>query len=137
MTHPIQFRATIAGRPRRITFSDAARAQAWLDAQPEGAYAVTVERWRVRRSRDQNGYYWGVVVAMIAEHCGYEPDEAHFALRWQFLRVPDRTPPTARSTASLSTAEFEDYLSRVRTWSSAELGVWIPGPNESVTIGVA
>jgi len=133
---PTQFRARIEGSPRRLVFADSVRASAWLAAQPEGEYAVTVERWRERRSNSQNAYYWGVIVPMVAEHCGYSEDEAATAIEWHFLQVAGSNPPTARCAKALTTVEFSEHCSRVRQWASATLGVYIPEPNEDVTIGM-
>jgi hypothetical protein len=49
---------------------------------------MTVEKVRRTRSEPQNKYYWGVVVAMIADELGYNPwetDEVHMALKKEVL----------------------------------------------------
>jgi hypothetical protein len=92
---------------------------------------MTVERERKHRSTNQNAYMWGVVYAIISEHTGYTPDEAHDAMRWQFLRAHrDGLPDTVKSTARLSTVEMEQYLESIRRWAAADLSVYIPLPNE-------
>lgn len=92
---------------------------------------VVVRRPRKHRSDRQNRYYWGVLIAILAEHCGYTSEELHEALKWKFLRVEADGPlPTVRSTTSLSTVEFEEYLEKVRIWASTDLDVYIPLPNE-------
>lgn len=35
-----------------------------------------------------------------------------------------------RSTSTLTTVEFEEYLEKIRRWSVKELGCYIPNPNE-------
>lgn len=92
---------------------------------------VTVSKETKRRSTQQSRYYWGVVCRLVGEVTGYTTDEAHDALRWQFLKQHrDGMPPTVRSTTSLTTAEFEEYMTSIRQWASTELGCWIPEPNE-------
>ena len=92
---------------------------------------VTVSKETKRRSNNQNAYYHGVVIKLLAECTGYTPDEAHDAVRWLFLRVRrDGLPESVRSTTSLSTAEFETYMTDIRQWASVELGCYIPEPNE-------
>jgi hypothetical protein len=92
---------------------------------------VTVRKVRKQRSDRQSRYYWGVVVDMLAQFCGYDREAMHEALKWKFLRLEADSPlPTVRSTTDLSTKEFEDYLDCVRTWAGADLGVNIPLPNE-------
>jgi hypothetical protein len=95
---------------------------------------VDIYLGRAVRSQPQNRYYWGVVVAILAEECGYQREEMHEALKWKFLRLedPDHPIPTVRSTTDLTTQEFEEYLEQIRIWAASELGVVIPMPNEAV-----
>ena len=85
---------------------------------------------RKPRSLPQNAYYWGVVIALFAEALGYEPEELHDALKIKFLtRRGESELPTVASTADLDTAEFTDYIERVRRLA-AEHGCYIPDPGE-------
>ena len=91
-------------------------------------YIVRVHR--DRRSSPQNRYYWGCVVALLAEHLGFEKQELHEALKLKFLAInPDAPLPVARGTSDLNTAEFADYVERCRRLA-AELGCIVPGPGE-------
>jgi len=96
---------------------------------------VTVSRHRKARSKNQNAYYWGVVLPMIQESGGYAlSEEAHEACKWALLKQRDRKAEYCRSTATLSTVEMEEYLSRIRQLASEGHfgdGVWIPEPNET------
>jgi hypothetical protein len=92
---------------------------------------LRLSKHRNARSISQNAYYWAVVIPLLAEHCGYEDEEMHAALKWRFLQKHDGGPlPTVKSTASLSTAEFTDYIERVRMLA-AEMGCSIPGPGQA------
>lgn len=123
----------------------------------ESDLVIQVRKFRRQRSNDQNAYYWGVVIPIIQEAIGnlrerethadiqdavgastagleniVDPEDVHDILKFQFLRsyvagVFERV----KSTTDLDTLAFEDYLSRVRTWATQELGVFIPLPNES------
>ncbi len=98
----------------------------------EGAdVEIIVRKHRKKRSDPQNKYYWGVVVAILADHCGYDkPEEMHDALRIKFLTIHQDGPlPTVRSTADLSTVEFEHYMLQCRKLG-AEMNCQIPEPNE-------
>jgi len=90
---------------------------------------LILEPRKTKRSNNQNRYYWGVVVAMLAEEIGYTRDQMHDALRLKFLRVEADLEYT-RSTTELSTKEFEAYLDDVRIWAATDLGTVIPLPNE-------
>lgn len=89
---------------------------------------VTIRKRRKQRSLAQNRAYFGFVVEVIAEHCGYTKDEAHEALAWRFLREgePDAPLPKRRSTASLTDDEFAAYVAQVKQFAAEELGIFIP-----------
>ncbi len=92
---------------------------------------LIIRKKKSQRSLNQNSYYWGVVIVILGEHCGYEPEEMHTALRMKFLRkelIPGLQ--TAGTTTALDTTQFEDYLERVRRWASMDLNCFIPLPNE-------
>ena len=90
---------------------------------------LCIRKKKRSRSTNQNAYYWGVVIKLLANHCGYTDEEMHEALKFQFLRV-DGIIPTVRSTSDLTTSEFLEYISFIQVWASDTLGVYIPDPNE-------
>jgi hypothetical protein len=92
--------------------------------------ALRVTRHHHSRSLSQNAYYWGVVIPLLAECCGYEDDEMHHALKHRFLR--DRANEKGglvlvKSSAALNTREFTEFIEQCRRLA-AELGVAIPDP---------
>lgn len=93
---------------------------------------LTIKKRRTKRTDPQNRYYFGVVVKLLAEHCGYETDEMHEALAMRFLRIEDcpiTGAPRRKRTPKTDTEEFARYLdSCIRL--AAELGVVIPSPSE-------
>ena len=93
---------------------------------------VTIRPRRTQRSPKQNRAYFGLIVEAVAEHCGYTKDEAHEALAWKFLREGelDAMLPTRKSTASLTTKEFEDYTAQVKQFAAEELNLFIPDPEQ-------
>lgn len=117
---------------RKLTFDNTEQLKNYI-ANLKGDIQLTIEPRKKNRSLKQNSYYWGVVIPMLCEYCGYTPEEMHEALKIKFLTVYSdvkNIPPTIRSTTSLSTVEFEELVSRVRMWASIELGVYVPNPNE-------
>lgn len=82
------------------------------------------------RSLQENSYYWGVVLQHIADTTGYTPEEVHDAMRWKFLRVSGWFE-RVRSTTSLTTTEFEEYLEKIRTFAVQELDCPIPLPKSN------
>jgi hypothetical protein len=93
---------------------------------------VIIRKRRSKRSDRANRYYFGVVIKLMAEHCGYEPDEMHEALAFRFLRVEDDPitgSPRRKRTPKTNTAEFSDYVDQCIRFA-AELGVYVPQPHE-------
>src|SRR4051812_22246890 len=105
--------------------------QAWrsLLQQHEGReIELRLTRKRKTRSTSQNSYYWGCVIPFLGDHCGYEAEEMHAALKMKFLRShQDGALPSVRSTADLNTAEFTEYVEQCRRLG-AEMGIVIPDP---------
>lgn len=93
---------------------------------------IIVRRERAQRTERQHRYYFGVVVPLIAEHCGYEKDEMHDLLAMRFLRMEDDPitgSPRRKHTPDTDTKEFSDYLDSCIRFG-AGLGVVIPEPHE-------
>jgi hypothetical protein len=98
---------------------------------------VTVEKIKHTRTHSQNAYYHGVVVKLIAQHTGHDPEQIHEALKHMFspkwyMKMrdgePARSVPT--STARLDTLEFVEYTEKCRVWATEFLGLQIPLPGE-------
>lgn len=128
MIKPLFFGRVEGGR---VIFDAPAQLSLYLNKFEGKEIQATIEPKRKPRSRNENNYYFGVVVAMLGEHFGYEKEEMHEALKMLFLKVvrPSK-PTTVKSTTDLSTVEMEEYLSKIRMWASVEWGVNIPEPNE-------
>ncbi|MCE5225600.1 MAG: hypothetical protein LLG05_07025 [Porphyromonadaceae bacterium] len=94
-------------------------------------FDATIRKERSQRSSNQNNYYFGVVCKVLGDYFGYEPDEMHEALKLKFLQIGPCDVPTVKSTTKLNTAEFEEYLERIRRWAATEYSVQIPLPGES------
>lgn len=101
---------------------------------------VTVGRYRKPRSNEENNYYFGVVVKMIADDIGEESENVHESLKSLFLtdiryiKVRGKLVKITKvkSTTDLSTLEMEDYLERIRRWASELLGIVIPLPEQTI-----
>lgn len=94
---------------------------------------ITVEKITREKTRslEQNAYYWGVVVKILAGETGYTKDEMHEALKVKFLTYENvKGIPTVLSTTKLNTKQFEVYLEMVRRWAAMDLGIVIPEPNQ-------
>ena len=102
--------------------------------QSKKPITIIVSKKKTQRSLNQNSYYWGAVLKVIGDELGYFPEELHhcFATKFlkKFIRMGTDDLETYRSTAKLSTVEFEEYLQQVRIFASTELEILVPLPNE-------
>lgn len=90
---------------------------------------VIIRKKKNKRTLDQNAWYWGCILPLMAEAFGYDSaEEVHEALKWRLLKTHEDHPmPSVRSTAKMTTKEFSEYVERVRQLS-AEMGLDIPDP---------
>lgn len=114
--------------------ADIPKLDTWMNSFKPGTHVfVTIRKIKknMPRSIVQNNYYHGVVIKLLSEFTGYEPEEMHKALKIKFLTYENvKGLPVTLSTTQLKTHEFEEFLERVRRWASMDLGVYIPLPNE-------
>ena len=101
----------------------------------KGEVEIVVKRFRQSklRSEQQNNYYWGVVIAILADYFGDEdPYDTHESLLWELSRAPrgEGKPDKIIRSSEMSTVEFEDYMARIRMWAAKKFAVYIPMPNE-------
>ena len=80
-----------------------------------------------------------MVIDLLSEEIGHTPEEMHEILKAKFLShkvyikhkdgiVEEVT--YVKSSADLTTKEFEEYLTKIRVWASADMGILVPLPNE-------
>lgn len=115
-----------------LQVENSARFYIWLASLEGKEVEIVVRKKRARRSLRQNRYYWGVVIAVLAEHCGYTSDEMHEALKEKFLGTAERDEHgliKIGSTAVLSKDEFVQYTNRIIIWAAESLCLYIPDPS--------
>lgn len=94
---------------------------------------LILRRARSQRSLQQNRFYWGVVVEILADAFGYTPEEMHEALKFKFLRIHNEKGQdldSVKSTTKLDTKEFTDYVDTILRWAVTEYGIYIPDPGQ-------
>lgn len=116
-----------------LKFIDEKSVELFLRTMPE-AVDVVIKIHRDSRSIQQNRYYWSVIIGTLSGEIGYSAEEMHEILKSMFLKdwvmFQGEEICIIRSTSALNTKEFEDYLSKIRTWASVENQIYIPLPNE-------
>lgn len=101
-----------------------------------------LERARVTRSNAANAYYHGVVVRSLQEFLAaqgesYTHDDVHELFKCKHLLRDVVNPETGevvgrapRSTASLDSVEFGEFLDRCIDWLQTMFGITVPAPGE-------
>lgn len=113
-----------------LALLDRPRFDEWLKSLT-GGVELTVGPPKKPRSNQENRYYWGVIVRMVADETGAWPEDIHHEFKKQFLRIGGSdTFPLIKSTTELTTIETEDFYSKCRMFAASELSMQIPLPNE-------
>lgn len=95
-----------------------------------GDIMVVLKRPAKNRTLQENKYYW-FMLELIGNELGSSKDEMHQAFKLLFLKKPiNEKLFTVKSTSTLNTLEFEDYLENIRRFASLELNIYVPLPNE-------
>lgn len=104
---------------------------------------VEIKKHQKRRTSGQpgedtnfNGYYWAVIVRMIADEIGEIDQE--LVHNWIQLSVGNFTvmsngQKVPKGTSNMTGAEFSEYCSRVRIWAASPdgLNMFLPQPHEA------
>jgi hypothetical protein len=129
-----------------------AKLRAEVAARLKGKQIEAIFRKKKKtRSSEQNRYYWGVVVRIVAE--GFadlgnpispsSEDDLHTVheyLKRRFLKPITAADANGEvhelgySTANLSTSEMMDYIAQVQQFAAEFLNVAIPAPGEQAEI---
>lgn len=107
--------------------------RAFLSRFDGRAVQVVFSRVRKTRSLRQNAFLW-VTYSYIAEHTGMSSEDVHDWCRDEFLprrfvTLAGKEKEIRKTTADLSSTEFNEYLERVTAWAAQELGLNIPEPS--------
>lgn len=82
---------------------------------------------KITEKGNQNGYFYGVMLPIIAEWMGCFPEEAKAAVEVQFCRIggTDRFP-IVKPIKKHNTLEFEELMEKIRIFFLTEFNVNIP-----------
>jgi hypothetical protein len=101
-------------------------------AERVAAMIVNVLEYK-KRSREENNYYWGVIIHMTADYFGDDHQSMHDSWTNMFLKIkrpsmPDKIRRT--SAEDFTTRDAERYYEQIRVYMAREYGFVIPLPNE-------
>lgn len=138
----------------KLVFQDLAALGSHMNTFEDGQdLEVTIGKRRRPRTSgapgedtNHNGYYWGVIIKMIADELGYyekrDLDRIHDWIQVSIgnvKRMPNGVEVPA-GTSMMDKGEFADFCSKARMWASSpgnvcEHGMYIPEPYEVVVEG--
>lgn len=127
----------IAGRPY---FKELDRFWMEVPFLNDGPIELIVQKVYNKRSNDQNGYYWGVVIDCYrrgfldtwGEPCSIQ--EAHDSLKERYNFQEMVNPDTGeilkiiKDTRSLNTSEYSEYIENCRNFIHEWFGISVPDP---------
>lgn len=108
----------------------------YLLGLPDKVFDVSIKLHREKRSNPQNAWYW-VIVGIVAKETDNDKDTIHRFFKKEFIgydvkMIGDDKIAIVRSTASLNTEEFSEYLSKVEAFCANELGIILPDPSSPI-----
>ena len=109
-----------------------------------GMWVVTLKRGGRARSGAQNRLYWGIYVEAFRRHMRGQgvvmsAELVHELFKEKFLKTPVINPATGellaevtRSTTTLTTTEFGEYLDQIQSWLADMFGIQLPTAGEYI-----
>jgi len=99
---------------------------------------IIIRRHSSKRTNEQNAYYWGVVIPILADYFGHDnPENMHEDLKLKFNPVESRLTKgkiIGGTTIKMSTVEFmvaeDSYVERICRWAAMEYQIYIPPPKK-------
>ena len=100
----------------------------------EDKLVCSISKPKNYRSLQQNKYYW-FILGLLESNSGIDSNDWHLYFGEKFRRntkdFNGEIITFTKSSTDLTTMEFEDYMSKIRTFASRELGILLPLPNET------
>lgn len=122
-----KFNATV--KDGQLEYSRSEMVRTYLMKFEGKEIVVTFKKATKGRSTRQNSYYW-VICTHIGNEIGEEPENVHQTLKAMFLVDRSKKFPVVRSTTSLSTVEFMEYMEKIAR-KMDEFNIKLPQPDEA------
>ncbi len=107
---------------------------------------ITIQKKRIKRSTNQNSYYWGIIIPLVRNGLHdatgevFDASETHNFLKSQFCYKELINEDTGeivkipKSTTDNSTTEMEIYHEQIRNFAQEFLNIRIPLPHEDLKL---
>jgi len=119
------------GKPQLTVEQRASMDQAFIKLEGEEV-RISIEKPSKDRTGKQNKYYWGVVLAYLADDTGHTTEEVHEEMKDKFLTreyvtVGGLEHQIEKTTTTLTTKGFSDYIDQVIAFCGI-MGISVPPP---------
>ena len=119
----------------QLIIKDRYRFRKTLAVFGEHALEILIRKQYKPRTRNQEGYYRGAVIPMIAQFTGQNEDVIAGIIEMKFLEVvedvaPGQTERRIRRTSELNTVEMNNLIERARKWAWDTFEMNIPDPEK-------
>lgn len=119
----------------RIIFDEPERFQCYVRARAGRKVEVLVRPIKNRRSLQQNAYWHGVPVTIMAEYMGEDHMATHYSLLhecfgYHWNEKLKKEVPNKGSSSVLTVEEFNHLIEWCPRWAFENFGVHVPLPNE-------
>ena len=100
---------------------------------------ITIRKHKSKRSNEQNRYYFGVVLPILADHFGHDNiEDMHEDMKLKFNPIESKIEPgktIGGTTTKLSTVDFfsaeTSYVERICRWAATEYSIYVPPPKKA------
>ena len=100
---------------------------------------IVIRKHSSKRTNEQNKYYWGVVIPILADYFGHDnAEDMHEDLKLKFNPAKskiDQDKIIGGTTTKLSTVDFysaeNSYIERIVRWAAEEYGIYCPPPKKA------
>lgn len=97
-------------------------------------WTMEVKEYRKDRSGKQNKMMW-MWLGLIGNELGYDKDDLHAFFKAKFLGMTTREVmgeviAEPHTSTTLNTKEFTEYLEQIDRFTSTELGISLPHPED-------
>ena len=90
---------------------------------------VELKEIRKKRSLNQNAYLH-LIFTFIGSEIGYTMEETKHIFKLKYLSYEKNNYKFAGHTSKLNTKEMTIFIEQIRNYSSIELGIYVPSPDE-------
>ena len=140
MKQPVPiFEGHVVDKKMKMLDHEKAAISRWISTFKNGTKLdIVIRKHKSKRSNEQNRYYWGVVIPILAEYFGHDnAEDMHEDLKLKFNPIGSKLYPEKTiggTTTKLSTVDFfsadDSYVERICRWAAMEYSIYIPPPKK-------